>query len=163
MSDPRSALLDEIRQRQPFHSLSAEVAVGILRTAAVLQRHYNQVVNRRGISIQQYNVLRILRGAGARGMATLVIRDRMIHAAPGITRLLDNLEEAGLVRRERPEGDRRQVICFITEPGLSLLGDLDADVAGADEAAVVMLRPEEQRLLSTLLDAVRSGHERAKG
>jgi DNA-binding MarR family transcriptional regulator len=163
MSDPRSALLDEIRQRQPFHSLSAEVAVGILRTAAVLQRHYNQVVNRRGISIQQYNVLRILRGAGARGMATLVIRDRMIHAAPGITRLVDNLEEAGLVRRERPEGDRRQVICFITEPGLSLLSDLDADVAGADEAAVFMLRPEEQRLLSTLLDAVRSGHERAKG
>jgi hypothetical protein len=55
------------------------------------------------------------------------------------------------------------VICFITEPGLSLLSDLDADVAGADEAAVFMLRPEEQRLLSTLLDAVRSGHERAKG
>ena len=162
MAESRSPLLSEIRQRQPFHSLSAEVAVGILRTAAVLQRHYNRVVNQRGITIQQYNVLRILRGAGTKGLATLVIRNRMIHATPGITRLIDNLEQAELVRRERQEADRRQVLCYITDKGLSLLADLDSEVAKADHAAVFMLTTEEQRLLATLLDAVRAGHAQAK-
>lgn len=163
MAEQRSSLQDEIKQRAPFHSGGAEVAVGILRTAAVLERHYNQIVTKRGITIQQYNVLRILRGAGARGMPTLVIRDRMIHEAPGITRLLDRLEEAGLVRRERQVADRRQVVCYITPAGDTLLSDLDAEVAEADNAAVYMLQPEEQRLLTTLLDAVRSGHAKRSG
>ncbi|HET9425200.1 MAG TPA: MarR family transcriptional regulator [Gemmatimonadaceae bacterium] len=160
MTEPPSSLRDEIRQRAPFHSGGAEVAVGILRTAAVLERHYNQIVTKRGITIQQYNVLRILRGAGERGMPTLVIRDRMIHEAPGITRLIDRLEQSGLVRRERQTADRRQVICYITEDGGKLLKDLDTEVDEADNAAVFMLKPEEQRLLTTLLDAVRSGHAR---
>ena len=161
MDEPRSALQDEIKQKAPFHSGGAEVAVGILRTAAVLERHYNQIVTKRGITIQQYNVLRILRGAGARGMPTLVIRDRMIHEAPGITRLIDRLEQANLVRRERQVADRRQVVCYLTEEGGQLLSDLDAEVAAADDLAVFMLNPEEQRLLTTLLDAVRSGHAKA--
>src|ERR1051325_10064459 len=81
MTDSRSAVQEEIGQKRPFHSGGAEVAVGILRTAAILERHYNQIVVKRGITIQQYNVLRILRGAGDRGMPTLVIRARMIHEA----------------------------------------------------------------------------------
>src|SRR5688500_14732993 len=127
MDETRSPLLDEIKQRAPFHSGGAEVAVGILRTAAVLERHYNQIVTKRGITIQQYNVLRILRGAGARGMPTLVIRDRMIHEAPGITRLIDRLEKTGLVRRERQAADRRQVICYLTPEGDKLLSALDTE------------------------------------
>jgi DNA-binding MarR family transcriptional regulator len=162
MADARSALQQEIAQSRPFHSGGAEVSVGILRTAAVLERHYNQIVTKRGITIQQYNVLRILRGAGERGMPTLVIRDRMIHEAPGITRLLDRLEQAGLARRERQSADRRQVLCYITPAGATLLADLDAEVAAADDAAVCMLDPEEQRLLTTLLDSVRSGHARTQ-
>lgn len=160
MAEPRSALRDEIVQAAPFHSGGAEVSVGILRTAAVLERHYNQIVTKRGITIQQYNVLRILRGAGARGMPTLVIRDRMIHEAPGITRLIDRLEQSGFVRRERQTSDRRQVVCYITDEGRNLLTALDAEVDAADNAAVFMLKPEEQRLLTTLLDAVRAGHAR---
>lgn len=160
MADSRSALRDEIKQKRPFRAGGAEVAVGILRTAAVLERHYNQIVLKRGITIQQYNVLRILRGAGEAGMPTLVIRDRMIHEAPGITRLLDRLEQGGLARRERQTADRRQVMCFITENGMRLLGDLDVEVVAADHAAVRMLNPEEQRQLTELLDAVRSGHAR---
>ena len=57
----------EIAQRRPFHSVKAEVAVSILGTAALIERHFAQVVARTGVTIQQYNVLRILRGAGARG------------------------------------------------------------------------------------------------
>src|SRR6476620_12493690 len=140
-------LRSEIVQRRPFHSLKAEIAVSILRTAALIERHFAQVVARTGLTIQQYNVLRILRGAGDRGMPTLVIRDRMIHEAPGITRLIDRLEESKLVRRERQAADRRQVLCYLTSDGARLLSDLDAEVAAADDAAVSMLTPEEQKVL----------------
>ena len=159
MAERRSALQDEIKQRAPFHSTGAEVAVGILRTAALLERHYNQIVTKRGITIQQYNVLRILRGAGSRGMPTLVIRDRMIHEAPGITRLIDRLEQAGFVRRERQEADRRQVVCHITPDGDQMLSTLDAEVAAADDAAVSMLSPDDRQELTRLLDAVRRSRE----
>jgi MarR family transcriptional regulator, organic hydroperoxide resistance regulator len=162
MDNRRSAVQDEIRQKRPFHSDGAEVAVGILRTAAVLERHYNQIVTKRGITIQQYNVLRILRGAGPSGMPTLVIRDRMIHEAPGITRLVDRLEQAGLARRERQSSDRRQVLCFITDHGIKLLAGLDAEVVAADDAAVSMLDADQRQQLTELLTAVRSGHARAQ-
>ncbi len=154
----QSAVQDEIGQRRPFHSVKAEVAVSILRTAALLERHFAQVVARTGVTVQQYNVLRILRGAGAEGLPTLVIRDRMIHAAPGITRLLDKLEKAGLARRERASPDRRQVFCYITSRGLEVLEQLDDEMRTADDIAVGNLTDAEQHQLMTLLDGVRAAH-----
>ena len=153
----------EIAQRRPFHSVKAEIAVSILRTAALLERHFAQVVARTGVTIQQYNVLRILRGAGSEGLPTLVIRDRMIHEAPGITRLLDKLEKAGLARRERTASDRRQVFCFITEQGLAVVNELEQEMRDADEAAVGNLSDAEQRQLLTLLEGVRSRSRVKKG
>jgi MarR family transcriptional regulator, organic hydroperoxide resistance regulator len=147
---------EEIVQRRPFHSIKAEVAVSILRTAALLERHFAQVVAQSGITVQQYNVLRILRGAGEAGLPTLVIRDRMIHEAPGITRLLDKLESAGLARRERTSPDRRQVFCYITDRGLSVLDELDAAMKNADDLAVGALTDDEQRALIKLLEGVRA-------
>ena len=153
----------EIAQRRPFHSVKAAIAVSILRTAALLERHFAQVVARTGVTIQQYNVLRILRGAGSEGLPTLVIRDRMIHEAPGITRLLDKLEKAGLARRERTASDRRQVFCFITEQGLAVVNELEQEMRDADEAAVGNLSDAEQRQLLTLLEGVRSRSRVKKG
>jgi len=148
----------EIAQRRPFHSVKAEIAVSILRTAALIERHFAQVVARTGLTIQQYNVLRILRGAGSEGLPTLVIRDRMIHAAPGITRLLDKLEKAGLARRERTSPDRRQVFCYISDKGLAILDELDEEMRDADEAAVGDISESEQKQLLKLLEGVRSRH-----
>src|SRR4051812_724982 len=148
----------EIVQRRPFHSLKAEVAVSILRTAALIERHFAQVVAQTGITVQQYNVLRILRGAGDEGLPTLVIRDRMIHAAPGIPRLLDKLEKAGLARRERTSPDRRQVFCYITDKGLAILDELDEEMREADDAAVGDISESEQRQLLRLLEGVRARH-----
>jgi DNA-binding MarR family transcriptional regulator len=156
----RSAIQREIAQKRPFHSVAAEVAVSVLRTAAVIERYFNKLTSRRGITIQQYNVLRILRGAGESGLPTLAIRDRMVHEAPGITRLVDKLEEGKLVRRDRSSPDRRQVFCYITPSGLALLENLDVAMNAADDASVSMLAPEEQRQLVRLLDAVRAGHSR---
>lgn len=158
--DGGGGLQAELVQRRPFHSVKAEVAVSILRTAALIERHFAQVVARTGVTIQQYNVLRILRGAGEEGLPTLVIRDRMIHAAPGITRLLDKLEKAGLARRERCSPDRRQVLCYITRNGLTVLERLDEEMRHADDMAVGDLSDAEQRELIRLLERVRSGHRR---
>lgn len=155
MPNAKSAVQDEIKQRRPFHSQGAELAVSILRTAALISRQYTQVVAAEGITIQQYNVLRILRGAGGDGLPTLAIRDRMVHEAPGITRLIDRLEESGLVQRERASPDRRQVFCRITDGGLALLGRLDGPMSDADDAIVAMLDGDDQRELIRLLDSVR--------
>lgn len=161
-TDVSLSIQEEIAQSRPFHSQRAEVAVSILRTAALIERFFAQVVARSGITIQQYNVLRILRGAGEEGLPTLVIRDRMIHEAPGITRLLDKLEQAGLARRERTSSDRRQVFCYITDKGAAVLDDLTLEMKAADDVAVGLLSEAEQNELLRLLEKVRAGHRRKR-
>lgn len=162
LNDDAGGIQAEIAQRRPFHSVKAEVAVSILRTAALIERHFAQVVAQSDITVQQYNVLRILRGAGKEGIPTLVIRDRMIHAAPGITRLLDKLETAGLARRERCSPDRRQVLCYITARGLEVLDQLDEAMRRADDEVVGDLDEAEQRDLLELLERVRAGQRRGE-
>jgi DNA-binding MarR family transcriptional regulator len=153
-----TSIQEEIAQNRPFHSLGGEVTVSLLRTAAVIDRVLNQVTAPHGITIQQYNVLRILRGAGTEGLPTLTLRNRMVHEAPGVTRLVDRLEQAGLVRRERCSPDRRQVLCYITPQGLALLDALDGSINAADDASVTALDEAEQRTLVKLLGLVRAGH-----
>src|SRR3982751_1723464 len=157
MPTQTSPLREELKQTRPFHSAAHEALLSVLRTAAVVQRVTAQVVESSGITVQQYNVLRILRGAGEAGLPTLAIRDRMIEEAAGITRLLDKLETAGYVVRERSTPDRRQVLCQITPTGLRLLTSLEEPVDAANERAMAALdEPDKQRLLD-LLGAVRSG------
>jgi len=163
MSRARSAVQEEIQQRKPFSSPAEEAVVALVRTADLLRRALTHLVEPRGITLQQYNVLRILRGAGAEGMPTLVIRDRMIHEAPGITRLLDKLEKAGFARRERTASDRRQVFCFITERGLAIVDELDEEMRAADDVAVGNLTDAEQKQLLKLLEGVRTRHLARKG
>jgi DNA-binding MarR family transcriptional regulator len=159
-----STLRDELKQNKPFHSSAHEAVLSILRTAALVQRHISQVVEASGVTIQQYNVLRILRGAGDAGLPTLAIRDRMIEEAAGITRLLDKLERAGYAVRERSTPDRRQVLCQITPAGLELLAKLDEPVDAVNAVALAKLSEEQQRLLVALLASVRDAyHDRAEG
>lgn len=129
--------------------------MSILRTAAVMQRSLAQVVEAHGITIQQYNVLRILRGAGDAGLPTLAIRDRMVEEAAGITRLLDKLEIAGHVVRERSTPDRRQVLCHITPKGESLIMALDAPMDAANQRAGTHLDDQERQQLIELLGVIR--------
>ena len=163
MATRTSSLRDELKQTRPFSSTAHEALVSILRTAAVVQRYVSQVVEGSGITIQQYNVLRILRGAGSVGLPTLAIRDRMIEEAAGITRLLDKLESAGHVVRERSTPDRRQVLCQITPAGLRLLTQLDEPVDAANEHAMAALDDTEKQRLVDLLAAVRAGFSPRQG
>jgi DNA-binding MarR family transcriptional regulator len=154
---PRT-LLEELQQSRPFDSSADEALVALMRTATLIRRAIAQRVEPYGISPAQYNVLRILRGAGPDGLPTLAVRDRLIEEAPGITRLIDKLEEAGLVRRERTGADRRVVHCVITEKGLRLLGAMDTLIK---ETASLVARglpdSQDQDQLIGLLQRVRDG------
>lgn len=150
-----SALQAEMGQRRPFRSLRQEAAVGLLRTASVVTRAFARVVEPSGVSWPQYNALRIVRGAGSGGIATLAIRERMIDEGTTITRLLDKLEAAGLIRRERTLPDRRQVLCFVTPDGRRLLDGLDPKVDALDEAVMAGLSEGRLETFVGLLDEIR--------
>ncbi len=155
---PRGSLLQsEIRQRRPFVSPQQEGVLGILRTADVVRRRLSTAIEPRGLTLQQYNVLRILRGAGEDGLPTLDIAARMIEEAPGITRLLDRLERKRLVLRKRCKRDHRRVLCFIAPPGMALLADLDDVVHRLDRHVLGGITGPHVRRLVRLLDAVRAG------
>ena len=145
----------EINQKRPFRSRQQEAGIALVRTADHVRRHFARVIEPHGITPQQFNVLRILRGAGESGMPTLEIARRMIERTPGITRLLDRLEAKKLVRRERCPTDRRQVLCWIDPPGLALLEALEEPVQRADRTAMRGLAERDLRHLIRLLDALR--------
>src|SRR5215211_4838212 len=124
-SMPRSSRVQaELQQRKPFRSRGQEATIALMRTASVVSRAVARVVEPSGLSLAQYNALRIIRGAGAAGIPTLAVRERMIEEGTTITRLLDKLDDAGLIRRERSYPDRRQVLCFVTDAGRKLLDTL---------------------------------------
>jgi DNA-binding MarR family transcriptional regulator len=154
-SGKRSAVQDEIRQTRPFRSPRQEATIALLRTASVVSRALERVVEPAGLSLAQYNALRIVRGAGNAGIPTLAVRERMIQEGTTITRILDKLESAGLVRRERSMPDRRQVLCYVTLEGRRLLDRLDPKVDEADEAVLGDLAAEEVGRLIDTLDVIR--------
>ena len=158
MSDETSALQREIRQKKPFRSPAQEAVLGLLRTADVVRRLIARSLEPYDVTPQQYNVLRILRGAGAEGLPTLTIGERMLEDSPGVTRLIDRLIAKELVSRARSTEDRRQVLCRVTPAGLDLLAQVDALVEGRNDEAVDMLTPDEQKELIRLLDRIRAGH-----
>jgi DNA-binding MarR family transcriptional regulator len=131
------------------------VVIAILRSADRLRRSGEALLAPHDVTLQQFNVLRILRGARPEGLCTLAIAERMIEQTPGITRLIDRLEKKGLVRRVRSEEDRRQVWCRITPAGERLLARLDDPVEEFDRAAVRGLSPADQDQLSALLGQLR--------
>lgn len=147
-------------------SLAHQGVLALLRTVDRVRRHLARVVEPQGITLQQFNVLRILRGADRGGekdgLPTLELAERMLERAPGITRLLDRLEAKTLVKRRRCPHDRRQVLCRITLDGLRLLERLDRPVAQADVDCLGMLDAEQLRTLTALLDAVQAGHEQLR-
>ena len=157
MPPSRRTLQEEIQQSRPFRSQSQEATIALMRTASVVSRRFARVVEPHGLSLAQYNVLRILRGAGADGLPTLAIRDRMIDEGSTVTRLLDKLEKASLVNRDRSRPDRRQVLCKITTQGEELLTLLDPQMDAADLTTMAMLTSDERGALLTILESLRAG------
>lgn len=148
-------LRDEIKQSRPFDSLEQEAQLSIQRTAAVLDHAFADALKAHGITPTQYNVLRILRGAGAGGLCRNEVRDRLVAQVPDVTRLLDRMEQGGLVERERDGDDRRLVNTRITRAGLALLERLDAPIAGMHRRQLGHLGPRKLRTLIELLAEAR--------
>jgi DNA-binding MarR family transcriptional regulator len=148
----------EIRQTRPIRSLQERVVVNLLRTCRSVEESWvNYLKRTEGISLSQYNILRILRGARPQAVKISEIADRMISRDPDVTRLVDRLVKQGLAERERDTQDRRVVFVEITEDGLALLERLEDPVNQYVQAVMAGLNPQKLRALDVLLDEVRAG------
>jgi DNA-binding MarR family transcriptional regulator len=121
----KSSLATALKQTRPFVSLEQEAYLSILRTASELSYSVDQFFRPFDITPSQYNVLRILRGAGTDGLCRNEISERMVTPTPDMSRLLDRIEKAGWVTRKRAVDDRRQVSTYITKSGMELLERLE--------------------------------------
>ena len=145
------------RATDPCISLIEEAMVGVMRTARVLEDAVELLLKQHGISAAQYNVLRILRGTGCDGLGRNEIRDRLLARMPDVTRLLDRMEEAGLVRRERDSSDRRCVPTFLTDQGRVLVDALDEPISELHRKHFGQFSEEELQQLVELASRVRRG------
>ena len=148
-------LKDEIKQGKPFESLQAEVFLNLMRTADVLSRGQEAILKLAGLSHTQYNVLRILRGAGEQGLCCREVGERMITRDPDITRLLDRLERRGFLARNRDSKDRRVITVRITPAGQKVLKDLDGPMTEYNRKLLSHMDKGDLRKLSELLEAAR--------
>lgn len=150
-------LQQEIQQTKPFASAEQEVFLNLQRTAEVLLQGLVELLKPAGLSPSQYNVLRILRGAGTEGLACRQVSERMVTRDPDMTRLLDRLEERDLVGRSRQPGDRRVVKTRITTAGQRLLKQLDQPIAALHEQQLGHMKGKRLRSLLDLLEMARAG------
>ena len=148
-------LKKEIKQAKPFASLHEEVVLSMWRTADQLALPMTALLKDANLSFSQYNILRILRGAGDDGLTCGEISERMIRRDPDLTRLLDRLETRGLVVRSRGTTDRRSVYASVTQEGLDLLESLDATVASTVKKTLGHMSKERLQMLLELLDEAR--------
>jgi DNA-binding MarR family transcriptional regulator len=150
----QSRLHKELKKKQPFASLEQQANLNILRTSDQFQNRFLRLFRDYGLTPSQYNILRILRGAG-QPMPCLEIAARMIQVVPAITGLLDRLEHQGLIARQRSTDDRRVVYVSLTDPARELLKRLDRPIQELHESLIGHLTQAELKELSRLLEKAR--------
>lgn len=149
-------LLNEIQQTKPFRSSYEEALLNILRTASLLSDDSARLFKPFGITSAQYNVLRILKGSESEGLCRNEVRDRMLTRMPDMTRMLDRMEEAGLVERLRDADDRRHVTTHITAAGKKILRDLEPVVVERQRKMLGHMNEKDLKALTELLTRARS-------
>jgi DNA-binding MarR family transcriptional regulator len=157
MPDTTGSLQREIKQPKAFRSREAEAFLNVLRTSAALVGDLAELLRGYELTQPQYNVLRILRGAGEAGLARGEVGDRMVAREPDVTRLIDRMEQRGLLTRSREGQDRRVVRVRITPQGLSLVNQLDEPVQHMHERQLGHLSETELASLCDLLAKARDG------
>ena len=156
-------LQQEIHQTKAIRLLEEEASLNIVRTADVLMQALADVLKPYLLSGTQYNVLRILRGAGKDGASCKEIGSRLVARDPDITRLMDRLEQRGLVRRDRAKEDRRVVTHELTRAGLERVNELDRPIEALHQRAMRHMKAEKLRELVGLLEEVRAGDLQTEG
>jgi DNA-binding MarR family transcriptional regulator len=152
-----SRLEKELKQSRPFEHLETAVVLNLARTHEALRGPQEALMKDNGLSAATYNVLRILRGAGKKGLPCREIGERMVTRVPDVTRLLDRLTAAGLVARARDSADRRVVTNRITPEGLKLLSAMDQPLVDLQQQQLRHMSPDELETLSELLEKARAG------
>ncbi len=144
----------ELKMKRDFKQPAQEVLASVLLTSDLYQYRLRQFFREYGLTHPQYNILRILRGAGS-PLPILEIASRLVSKVPGITGLIDKLESRGLVARKRCDADRRVWYVDLTEDGAKLLDDIETPNEHLEHALAGHLSAEECRQLVTLLDKAR--------
>jgi MarR family 2-MHQ and catechol resistance regulon transcriptional repressor len=153
-----SKLQREVKKKHPFAHLEQEASLNLARTSDRMQIRFARLFREHGLTPSQYNILRILRGEGA-PLPILEIADRMVTVVPGITGLIDRLEEAGLVERRRCPEDRRVVYVALRDKAAELLARLDEPVLQLHKQLMGHLSEAELRELVRLLEKTREGFD----
>jgi DNA-binding MarR family transcriptional regulator len=148
-------LQDRLKKKRPFDSAREEAILSLVRASDQLQIRVCRLLRPFGLTPSQYNVLRILRGEN-RPLPILEVADRTVTVVPGITGVIDRLEEAGLVKRGRCDKDRRVVYVAITQPALDLLARVDEPLRHLQDSIMSSLAPRELDTLIELLQKVRA-------
>lgn len=150
----------QIKQSRPFRTPEEQLFVNLLRTARQLLDDFDRLLRQCDLTQPQYNILRILRGAGADGLPSGEIGERMVGRDPDVTRLLDRMEERGLVVRTRSTADRRVVTAQLTPKGLRMVNDIDAPLLALHARQLGHLSAEEKESLNALLERARDEDHR---
>ena len=161
MPDKRKGIREELKQTKPFFSVAQEAFLSVQHTADAISQKFEQFLKSWGISGTQYNVLRILRGAGSRGLRCGEIGERMVAHDPDITRLLDRMERAGWIERARDTNDRRVVLTHINRRGLDLLKEIDKPIEEFTHQLSQHVPDKRFRELIATLDEIRNQPETA--
>lgn len=146
-------------QSRHFDSLQQQAFLNLWRTYDRLRALEDELFARFDLTPQQYNLLRLLRGASPEPVPTLNLATRLVSRAPDVTRMLDKLQERGWIARERPAANRRQVLVTITPAGLSLLARLDQPLRECHDRQLGHLSDAQLRELVGLLQMAREPHE----
>ena len=147
-------LQQELKKKRPFGSPGQEAALNIVRTSDQLQIRCARLLREHDLTPSQYNVLRILRGEG-KPLPILEIASRTITVVPGITGLIDRLEQAGFVNRVRCEKDRRVIYVALAEKASKALAALDEPLMALHKKLTGHLSQAELKELSRLLEKLR--------
>lgn len=151
-----STLRDELKKRGPFASLEQEATLAIMRTSDLLENRLARLLREHGLTLSQYNVLRILRGEGE-PLPCLEVANRMIQVAPAITRVVDQLLASGMITKSQSEHDRRVHMVELTAPAKKLLKKLDQPVLDLHASLFSNVKQADMRALVKILESVREG------
>ena len=147
-------LQHELKKKRPFDCPEQEAVLNLFRASDCLQHRFTQLVRDHGLTLSQYNILRILRGEG-KPLPCLEIAERTIAVVPGITGLIDRLARQGLVARERSATDRRVVNVSITQPGRDVLARVDGPLMDLHRRLLSHFTADETAELIRLLEKAR--------
>jgi DNA-binding MarR family transcriptional regulator len=154
-----SAVVTQKRTRRRFDSPQQEAFLALWRTYDRLRAYEDELFARFDLTPQQYNALRLLRAEHPEPLPTLTLAERLVSRAPDITRLLDKLDERGLITRVRPPENRRSVLIGLAGPGFALIEEIAAPLKACHARQLGHLSASELQQLIGLLKAARAPHE----